>query len=308
MACTFNTMRPKPYDGTTGDLEDFLHAFEMFSDFANWSEVKKFKGLKGMLVDNAAKWLQRQDLEEEATYDELVQLLRARYGLTPTQRFQLRTELATITQGQNETVDNFAERVEQLCNKLDTDEEVTTHQFIQGLQKNIKQHVIRCTPKTMSEAVSAAKAEEGASGATVQTTSNVEEAVREVRGEVRKLSEAISRITVTDEVAALRAQTGSQVLQMPSPPPAPPATMCQLCGQWGHIARKCPQLRNYSSQEGYVPQAPPPVSYTYPQRRLPRHMVQCYNCGKTGHYRRECLQHQLQQYQGNAKGLTNNRN
>ncbi len=144
--------------------------------------------------------------------------MSARYGLTPTQRFQLRTELATIhvTQGQNDTVDNFAERVEQLCNKLDMDdEEVTTHRFIQGLRTNIKQHVIRSTPKTMSEAVSAAKAEEGATGTSkVQTTSNVEEAVREVRGEVRKLSEAIGRIAVTDEVAALRAQSSSQGLQM----------------------------------------------------------------------------------------------
>ena len=50
------------------------------------------------------------------------------------------------------------------------DEEVTTRQFIQGLCTNIKQHVIRSTPKTMREAVSAAKAEEGAVGSTVQTT------------------------------------------------------------------------------------------------------------------------------------------
>jgi hypothetical protein len=80
----YQNLCPKPIDGTHAQtIDDFGHAFECYSNFANWNDRKKANALKSMLVDNAARWLQRQEIEDDIAYENLVQLLKDKYSLTP---------------------------------------------------------------------------------------------------------------------------------------------------------------------------------------------------------------------------------
>ena len=304
------TLRPKPFDGSgTQDIEDFLHTFEMYSNFAEWGERKKINALKSNMVENAGRWLQRQEIDNDITYEELVQLIRDKYNISPAQRFHLRTELSCIRQLDQEMVDQYADRVEQLCNRLDiTDQEVQTHQFVQGLKNNIRPHVIRSQPTTMEAALNAARAEEGAQS---QAVLNDTGTTTKSKPDIDLLADAVAQklsglnFVTQQTVAAVRQNSSVET--------------CQLCNRQGHTARQCHSLQQYAAQYpeqdrstslpyGHAPptyQGPPPPPPPPPRRYKPRHQVQCYNCGNFGHYRRECLQ---RFQQGNAQGLTVNRN
>ena len=78
------------------------------------------------------------------------------------QQFQIRSELSTIKQKNLESVAEYAERVEQLSNKVDVIDPERTHIFLQGLKGTIKLHAIRVQPAHFQDAVEAALAEEGA--------------------------------------------------------------------------------------------------------------------------------------------------
>ena len=65
------SLRPKPFDGSsTYDVNEFIEAFQRYAVFADWNDQRKARTLKTMLVDNAAKWLTRQDYKESIEYDE----------------------------------------------------------------------------------------------------------------------------------------------------------------------------------------------------------------------------------------------
>ena len=71
------SLRPKPFDGSsTYDVNEFIEAFQRYAVFADWNDQRKARAFKTMLVDNTAKWLTRQDYEENIEYDELVGNLR----------------------------------------------------------------------------------------------------------------------------------------------------------------------------------------------------------------------------------------
>lgn len=293
-----SNLRPQPFDGSKSqDVNDFIDAFERYAAFADWNDRKKARGLKTMLKDNAAKWLSRQNLADEVDYADLRQAIIDKYQLSQTQLFQMRTELTQISQKQGEAIDDFAERVEQLCNRLQVEDIDKTHHFIQGLQDSIKQHVLRMQPEDFDQARDAARAEEGASGLQVNDCgANVD---------IDLLAAALAKklggpLETAVAVKGVKSSNGGQPNQVPPPPVAP--VVCQLCGQPRHIAPQCPSLHAY-------PQ--PPFFHAYPQlqpqlqqprqRRQPRDRstVQCFACGQFGHYRNECRDGQVQ---GNARG------
>lgn len=51
-----------------------------------------------LLTDNAQRWIQQQDIDDEADYDDIVDLLKGKYKLTQAQLFHLRSELANVIQ------------------------------------------------------------------------------------------------------------------------------------------------------------------------------------------------------------------
>ena len=286
------SLRPKPFDGSpTQDINEFLEAFERYSQFADWTPIKKARGLKTMLTEKASKWLTRQAFDEDIGYDDLADSLRQKYQITVAQQFQIRSELSTIKQKNSESVAEYAERVEQLANKVDVIDPERTHIFLQGLKGTIKLHAIRVQPANFQDAVEAALAEEGAQSLSKSPTDSHD--VVDIDLLADKLAKKLGlNPEVTANVKKVSANPppvprcqmcqveGHEAPQCPkffSPTRMPPGTVCQFCRSPSHIAPQCSSW------------GPPQTQYRPPRRpRRDRSQIQCFNCGNWGHYQNEC--------------------
>ena len=71
----------------------FFHSLDCYLLFTNWPEDKKYSALKGMLRDQADRWLQRQDLDELDTYDILKDAVQQQYRPQPAMHFPIQQKL-----------------------------------------------------------------------------------------------------------------------------------------------------------------------------------------------------------------------
>ena len=145
--------------------------------------------------------MSRQNFQDDIIYNDLVDQIRLKYQLTQSQIFQLHSELASTKQQPHETVDNYAERIEQLCNRLNTEDPVKTHHFVQGLQDLYKAHVLRTEPVEFDDARTHdtrthARAEEGAQSLMATRTDKPSDEVSKL---AVKLAAALKAATVAPE-------------------------------------------------------------------------------------------------------------
>ena len=59
------TMRPPAFD-TDNDAEEWLHSFERYSEFAEWTPRRKYRAFRNLMTGNAARWLASVDIEPNA--------------------------------------------------------------------------------------------------------------------------------------------------------------------------------------------------------------------------------------------------
>lgn len=285
-----NEFKPTPFTGRE-DVEEWLDTFQRYASFANWNNERCLRALRAAMKEQAAQWLRQQQIED---YDELKEALLNKYQYKPPQIFQMRQELANMTQDKK-NVNDYAELVASLCHKLNIDEDGQLHAFVKGLRNDIKKQVLRSQPSNLSEALSAATAEETAQSVAGQGSSDANVSLSPDKDSlVERVADAVvQRLSVS----TLSSANVAAVHQEKSP-------QCQLCHAHGHVAPQCPSLYNYRAPAAPYPQAqPPPQRPRLPrsqQPRLPRSQVQCYNCQQYGHYRRECLH--AYQPQGNGWG------
>ncbi len=279
----FPQLCPKPFDGSnTQDIDYFLSKFEKYASFCQWNDRKRSRALQSMMSDNAARWLQRQEVDEDTPYDAVITLLRERYSITEAQRFQLRTELSAIAQKDQETVDEFADRTEQMCNQLNLDDASKIHHFVTGLQPSVRHHVMRTQPTTMETAINAARAEEG-----VQRSKSSDKTEASLTMLVKRLVSQLEATSLSSDTPVIRPITSAKEkcqLCQGSDHTAPSCrshTVCQLCASPQHLAPQCPSM--------CIPQQ---YQQRPPARRqnIDIQQVQCFHCSQYGHFRRDCPQ------------------
>ena len=185
-----------------------------------------------MITGNASKWVQRQVIDNdeedgEVDYDNLVELLKQKYQVTQSRVFQLRTELTNIRQNEIETVDEYADRVERLCSLINLEDIPSrTHHFVNGLQPDIRRHVLRMQPVDMETALNAARTEEGAQGLMLNSSNTLDQVVAKV---IEKLSIAVdTKAPKVDTFAGSKSRIQN--------------INCQMCQRTGHEAQECPNI------------------------------------------------------------------
>ena len=104
-----NLIKPDKYDGTTC-VETFLVKFRSCCEYNGWRSKDKAAHLKASLTGGAGLLLWES---EDATYEQMVEKLRRRYG-SRDQQERFRVELKNKKRQQNQSLQELAQEVEKL--------------------------------------------------------------------------------------------------------------------------------------------------------------------------------------------------
>ena len=138
------------------DIEDWLDSFERYALFNHWTPEEQLLGLMMFVGGNAKRFCQRLPNDTREDIDMLKEALRE--GFTSEhQNFLRRQELNARKQGVEESLDTYVDDIDARAQKLHLTDAETMQCFIQGLQSDLKEHVILTRPETYNEAVDAAR-------------------------------------------------------------------------------------------------------------------------------------------------------
>jgi len=108
------------------------------------------------LNGTAEVWYSTLDKSKFNSFDQLVQLFRARF-LSPTANWVLRQELGQRRQGTTESLNTYTADIRKRCQRLGIPLSEELHYFINGLRPTLRNYVILQQPTTMEEAENAAR-------------------------------------------------------------------------------------------------------------------------------------------------------
>ena len=258
-------------------MEDWLDSFERYAMFNNWTEDQQSLALMMFVGGYAKRFCQKQPEDIRADIELLKATLRDAFS-SEHQNFLRRQELNARMQGSNEPLEEYIDDIDAKAQKLRLTDNETMQCFMQGLQPDIKEHVILTKPETFSEAVNTARLKNS-----LRTTKphSTQEAVNEL---VSTLSKAFSAtnlqsapkplpqhqtegtrdelIQLKNDMQALQSQvsahkngmanqrtnerSGSQNFRSHRTTDGRP--ICNRCGRVGHHGSRCYRARDNSRQ------------------------------------------------------------
>ena len=180
--------------GPNENVNEWLTKFERLSKFYNWSNAKKLGALPLLFGGTALAWFQTLPDETINDYATLIDELKTRFGAQNLE-FIFRQELYARRQGQNEPLSMYTEDVIRKCQRLSLSDNDMMNVFINGLNNEIKTHVILNQPKSFAEAENLARLRHAVANstgfsnsatATAQSASQ-EQKIKELEGQVNLL-------------------------------------------------------------------------------------------------------------------------
>ena len=221
--------KPRPFSGSPSeDVNEWLSKFERFSRFYSWSNAKKL-GAVSLLLDGAAlAWYHTQSDETKGNFTNLTDGLKERFG-PQTLEFLFRQELYSRKQGENEPLSLYTEDIIKKSQRLSITDKDMLNIFINGLQNDLKSHVILNQPKTFAEAENLARLRDSVSKTGVSSSSLPasktlqDQRIKELEGQVNLLlSLATEKKNQTPKSPAVQAVSAQKVVSRRSTNPFTP--------------------------------------------------------------------------------------
>jgi hypothetical protein len=250
-------------DGNEEDPQDWFENFERIGISNGWTEEILAVKLPCYLKDTPLLVWQSIDNREKSNYKKVKQTILDQFKSDESyeQLFYNRK------QKENESCLEYALKLEKLAKRafpgIDREKE-TIRVFSKGTLANIKQLILMTSPRTLKEAVEAArKAEEflkeNNNNKEIQSVKEqTETEINTMRQERRSRPEKTDpRRRKSESRSSSRGSSSGN---------------CYLCNKPGHIARNCRKGRDKT-----------PVS----TKRSPR-QIRCYNCNRMGHRAVDC--------------------
>ena len=187
--------------GPNENVHEWLTKFERLSKFYNWSNAKKLGALPLLLGGTALAWFQTLPDETINDFATLTDELKTRFGAQNLE-FIFRQELYARKQGQNEPLSMYTEDVIRKCQRLSLSDNDMMNVFINGLNNEIKTHVILNQPKSFAEAENPSRLRNAVGNST--GFSNTATATAQAVSQEQKIKELEGQVNLLMTLAAQR--------------------------------------------------------------------------------------------------------
>lgn len=223
-----------------GNVEDFIQQFEEVATANEWSKMATLLHIRTHLRDDA------RECGSHATLEEVLEALRAKYGLTVR---EARTRLTNLKRDPKLSLTDHATEIKKLVEAAYADlpkthrQEMTLDLFCNSLNHAyLQRHLLAMRPQSLTEAVQA-----GNEYLQIKPSANPGMAIRQVEegtdpdsiqvaqskpSEMEVLLQALRQLTA--EVASLKQHQKATTAQPKKKGP------CWKCGKEGHLQKDCP--------------------------------------------------------------------
>lgn len=186
---------PATYSGKLSeDLNQFFITFETYAEIMSWDEATKSRLLFMYMIGAAQDFILTLSQEIRSEYFLLKDALIKRFDSSDN-RWLKDNAIYTRKQLTGESLDNYIHDILSLCRKAQKPESETLSIFIQGLQGDLRGHVIFSRPENLQDAISKARL---ANQAYMHTNSHVETVNRQVAA----ISQLMPNLSVQPEYRA----------------------------------------------------------------------------------------------------------
>jgi len=282
------------YDGT-GSILDFLDQFELLSNAKEWDPDAKCRWLPVYLSSAPAMFYKGLARAVKEDWVQLKPALVAEFNNAEAKNLFL-IKLGKVRQNLGESAQQFAARIQRMSasayegvGAAQLGPLLLTH-FQQGLRPNIKKHVLMAAPQTFEEAVKKAKTIElnqgifDAEGELAYAMTNVQLGNQQhFQQKQQHWPQKNQNRTFKPFVQNVRPDRGATFNSYSRRPYRPPMGGTSMSTNVRYNAPRVPNYRMASRGQSFSTNSGIPGANV----ALKRH-IQCYKCGRFGHFRDEC--------------------
>ena len=261
----------------------WLENFERLCAFKDIDEEKKLQLFPLYLTENTLQWYSSLAEDSTDTWEHLKSAFKQRYQPHSAEKWNNINKLYQVKQNNDETVEDYLQRVQLLGNQVKKTFEETRDLMINGFLPDIKRRVIMKDPTTYDELLKTAKE--------TQVLFPIRETQDDIRESLAELTNQVKSLTVASLQSAPSAQTFGQKrppYQRPNQQRPEGPHQQRPYQQTNQQQRPHQQSSNATNQRQTYP-CKSCGEYSHYRFNCRHKQATCYNCQKVGHIARACF-------------------